>query len=40
VDVISPGGTQRVEWHYTDGIWLSGWAELVAEAEWLEPGGN
>jgi diaminopimelate epimerase len=32
--VESPGGTQRVEW--TDaGLFLTGWAELVAIAEWL-----
>ena len=30
VDVISPGGTQRVEWR-EDGIYLTGWAELVLE---------
>ena len=39
LDVISPGGTQRVEWN-DDGIWLSGWAELIAEIEWLEPKAN
>jgi diaminopimelate epimerase len=35
VDVISPGGTQRVEWN-AEGIWLSGWAELVAKVDWLD----
>jgi diaminopimelate epimerase len=34
VDVLSPGGTQRVEWT-DDGIWLTGWAELTARADWL-----
>jgi diaminopimelate epimerase len=29
VDVVSPGGTQRVEW-LADGLWLTGWAALVA----------
>lgn len=33
VDVVSPGGTQRVEWE-PDGIWLTGWAEIVAVGEW------
>ena len=34
VDVIAPGGTQRVEW--TDGgLSLTGWAELTARVEWL-----
>ena len=33
VEVVSPGGAQRVEW--TDsGIYLTGWAELVAMGEW------
>lgn len=35
VDVISPGGTQRVEWR-DDGLYLTGWAELICEAEWLQ----
>ena len=30
VDVIAPGGTQRVEWR-EDGIYLTGWAEVVIE---------
>ena len=30
VDVIAPGGTQHVEWR-EDGIYLTGWAELVLE---------
>ncbi len=34
VQVISPGGTQRVEW-LADGLYLTGWAELIAEARWL-----
>ncbi len=33
-DVISPGGTQRVEWH-ADGVYLTGWAEVVCEGEWF-----
>lgn len=33
VDVIAPGGTQRVEWR-EDGIYLTGWAEVVLEGEW------
>ena len=38
VDVIAPGGTQRVEWR-EDGVYLTGWAELVLEGEWL-PGSQ
>ena len=32
--VSSPGGTQRVEWR-DDGLYLTGWAQLVAETIWL-----
>jgi diaminopimelate epimerase len=34
VQVVSPGGTQRVEWN-DEGLFLTGWAEVVAEATWL-----
>jgi diaminopimelate epimerase len=34
VDVISPGGSQHVEWR-EDGLHLTGWAELVGEVRWL-----
>jgi diaminopimelate epimerase len=34
VDVISPGGSQRVEW-LDDGLYLTGWAEIVGEVRWL-----
>ena len=34
VEVIAPGGTQRVEW-LDDGVYLTGWAELVMEGQWL-----
>jgi diaminopimelate epimerase len=30
VDVVAPGGTQRVEWR-EDGVYLTGWAEIVLE---------
>jgi diaminopimelate epimerase len=33
VHVISPGGTQRVEWR-EDGLFLTGWAEVVLRGEW------
>ena len=32
--IVSPGGAQRVEWT-AEGLFLTGWAELVAEAAWL-----
>jgi diaminopimelate epimerase len=35
VEVISPGGSQRVEWRQ-DGLYLTGWARLVWEGTWLE----
>jgi diaminopimelate epimerase len=34
VQVISPGGAQRVEWT-EQGLYLTGWAELVFEGRWL-----
>lgn len=34
VEVVAPGGSQRVEWT-DDGLFLTGWAELIAEAAWL-----
>jgi diaminopimelate epimerase len=33
-DVVAPGGTQRVEWR-ADGVYLTGWAEVLFEGEWL-----
>ena len=34
VQVVSPGGAQRVEW--TDaGLFLTGWAEVLFEARWM-----
>jgi diaminopimelate epimerase len=34
LDVIAPGGTQRVEWR-DDGVYLTGWAEMIFEGAWL-----
>jgi diaminopimelate epimerase len=34
VDVVAPGGTQRVEWT-EDGVFLTGWAEVVFEGHWM-----
>ncbi|MGD9903717.1 MAG: diaminopimelate epimerase [Vicinamibacterales bacterium] len=34
VDVVAPGGTQRVEWT-ADGVFLTGWAEILFDATWL-----
>jgi diaminopimelate epimerase len=36
VQVVSPGGTQRVEW-LDEGLYLTGWAENIAEIRWLPP---
>lgn len=33
VEVVSPGGTQRVEW-LDDGLHLTGWADVVWEGQW------
>ena len=34
VQVIAPGGTQRVEWR-DDGIYLTGWAEMLFDGHWV-----
>jgi diaminopimelate epimerase len=34
IEVISPGGSQRVEWRDA-GLYLTGWARLVLEGVWL-----
>jgi diaminopimelate epimerase len=34
VQVVAPGGTQRVEWR-DEGLYLTGWAEIVLEGHWL-----
>jgi diaminopimelate epimerase len=34
VQVIAPGGTQRVEWT-ADGVFLTGWAEVVVDGHWV-----
>jgi diaminopimelate epimerase len=34
VDIVAPGGTQRVEWR-DEGVYLTGWAELVFEGHFL-----
>lgn len=34
VEVVAPGGNQRVEWR-GEGVFLTGWAEIVFEGEWL-----
>jgi diaminopimelate epimerase len=33
-EVIAPGGRQRVEWR-EDSVYLTGWAEVVLDGEWL-----
>jgi len=35
--VLAPGGAQRVEWH-DDNVYLTGWAEVLIEGEWLRAG--
>lgn len=37
VDVIAPGGTQRVEWR-DEGVFLTGWADIVFDGQWTGPG--
>jgi len=33
-EVIAPGGSQRIEWR-DDGVYLTGWAEVICQGEWL-----
>jgi diaminopimelate epimerase len=33
-DLVAPGGTQRVEWR-EEGVYLTGWAALVLDGEWV-----
>jgi diaminopimelate epimerase len=35
VQIASPGGVQRVEW-LEDGLYLTGWAEIIGEVKWLK----
>lgn len=34
IQVIAPGGTQRVEWT-DEGVFLTGWAEVVIDGHWV-----
>jgi diaminopimelate epimerase len=34
VQVIAPGGTQRVEWR-DEGVFLTGWAEVTLDGHWV-----
>jgi diaminopimelate epimerase len=34
VQIVAPGGAQRVEWT-GEGLFLTGWAEIIARAAWL-----
>ena len=34
IDVMAPGGLQHVDWQ-DSGVYLTGWAELVFEGQWL-----
>jgi diaminopimelate epimerase len=35
-EVVAPGGSQRVDWR-EDGVYLTGWAEVVFDGDWLRP---
>jgi len=39
IQVMAPGGTQRVEWR-DDGIYLTGWAEVVFDGRWVAARGG
>jgi diaminopimelate epimerase len=34
-DVMAPGGTQRVEWTSDGEVFLTGWAQVVLDGEWM-----
>jgi diaminopimelate epimerase len=34
VEVVAPGGSQRVEWR-DDCVYLTGWADIVMEGQWI-----
>jgi diaminopimelate epimerase len=34
VEVVAPGGAQRVEWR-DEGLYLTGWAEVILEGRWF-----
>ena len=33
IEVVAPGGAQHVEWR-EDGVFLTGWAEVILEGYW------
>jgi diaminopimelate epimerase len=35
VDIIAPGGSQRVEWTDDYEVFLTGWAQLLFDGQWL-----
>jgi diaminopimelate epimerase len=35
VEVIAPGGSQRVEWMDDGEVFLTGWAQIVLDGEWM-----
>ena len=39
VDVMAPGGLQHVDWQ-ASGVFLTGWAELVFDGQWLGAEGS
>jgi diaminopimelate epimerase len=38
IEVVAPGGIQRVEWR-GEGVYLTGWADIVLDGQWLGPAG-
>jgi diaminopimelate epimerase len=37
LEVIAPGGSQRVEWAGDNTVWLTGWAEVILRGRWTRP---
>ena len=36
INVVSPGGSQKVEWS-AEGVYLTGWAEITVRGQWSSP---
>ena len=34
IEIVSPGGSQYVDWR-SDGIYLTGWAEIIFQGNWF-----
>jgi diaminopimelate epimerase len=35
VDIVAPGGEQRVEWNTDEDVFLTGWAQITLDGRWM-----